>query len=824
LTALELHRRGLAQSNSGLYAAARVTFHRALERAADAETEARILLSLGHVESELGSTPEGLALCRRALAMDGVPTDVRGLAHSQIAFLQMRSGNGVEAMREFALAEELVGDDPEARARIHLNRGYLYLQRADAAHASSDLQLAVRFAASAGMADDVAKAQHNLGYARLLAGDLTGALTILDAVRPTLEAQSAIHAAVCDQDRAEALIAAGLTRDAVTALRNAIRAFGTRGARQHQGEAELTLARLLLMTDPAESRVVARRASRRFRARGSEVWALRAEAVAIAADVATGRTPSTVLERADELAADLRGHRLQWDSGSVALTGAMAAVRRRDIDGATRRLRQVRVTDAAPLTIRLLDREVRAEVSRARGRRSDAFRHVRRGLDELHAWQASFGGLDLQSSVVGHGRRLAVQGARLALEDGRPAVVFEWSERARALASRVTPVRPPTDEAAAAALAELRQLHNALADSEGSTPATLARRERRLREQIRQRAWYDVGSGEVSEPARLDELQAALARDDAALLATLMVDDRLHALVVTGSSADVVSLGGFGPVRQLLEGLHADLDVSASHLPAAMRDVVLAGLRQRLAHLDTLLVAPLRDRIDGRRVVVVPSGFLAGVPWTLLPGLAGRPVTLPRSASTWVVQRDRRTPSRRAGFVAGPRVDRADEEVRKASATWSAARVLTGDEAVARAVSDLAAEVDVLHAAAHGRHSADNPLFSGLELVDGPWFGYDIDQLRAVPSTVVLSACELGRSTVRWGEETVGMTVAWLHAGARCVVASPAAVDDDVACEVLTATHQRLAAGEPPADALADATAGQVHPAPSPFLCFGSGW
>ena len=61
---------------------------------------------------------------------------------------------------------------------------------------------------------------------------------------------------------------------------------------------------------------------------------------------------------------------------------------------------------------------------------------------------------------------------------------------------------------------------------------------------------------------------------------------------------------------------------------------------------------------------------------------------------------------------------------------------------------------------AHGRHSADNPLFSGLELADGPWFGYDIDQLDAIPPTVILSSCELGRSSVRWGEETIGMTVA----------------------------------------------------------------
>jgi CHAT domain-containing protein len=137
-------------------------------------------------------------------------------------------------------------------------------------------------------------------------------------------------------------------------------------------------------------------------------------------------------------------------------------------------------------------------------------------------------------------------------------------------------------------------------------------------------------------------------------------------------------------------------------------------------------------------------------------------------------------------------------------------------------VTSLAGRVDVLHLAAHGRHSSENPLFSGLELVDGPWFGYDIDRLASVPDVVLLSACEVGRSTVRAGEELIGMTAAWLHAGARCVVASPAAVNDEVAHDVLVCVHQRLAAGDDPSSALAAAVppAGADR-APAPFVCFG---
>ena len=87
---------------------------------------------------------------------------------------------------------------------------------------------------------------------------------------------------------------------------------------------------------------------------------------------------------------------------------------------------------------------------------------------------------------------------------------------------------------------------------------------------------------------------------------------------------------------------------------------------------------------------------------------------------------------------------------------------------------------------------------------------------------MLLSACEVGRSSVRWGEELIGMTAAWLHAGARCVVASPAAVNDEAAHDVLVRVHEALAAGADPATALAGTvSAVGTDSAPAPFVCFG---
>jgi hypothetical protein len=392
------------------------------------------------------------------------------------------------------------------------------------------------------------------------------------------------------------------------------------------------------------------------------------------------------------------------------------------------------------------------------------------------------------------------------VESRSDAVLLEWSERARMLAARVQPVRPPRDPDTAADLAELRS---------GPSPV----REAELRRRIRERSWQQRGSGQVADPVSLPTLQAALGAT--ALVAYVVTSSRVVALVVTSSGTRRVDLGPRARLDILLSGLLPDLDMAAGDLPEPIAGTVRAGLAARLAALDGVLVAPLSAFLP-ERVVLTPSGVLAGVPWTLLPGLAGRPVTVAQSATSWLARR--RTPLRAstAGFAAGPRVARASAEVRAAASAWTAAPVLTGAGATAAAVSELAGRVDVLHVAAHGRHAGENPLFSGLELADGAWFGYDVDQLAAVPDVVLLSACEVGRSSVRWGEELIGMTAAWLHAGARAVVASPAAVNDAAAHDALVAVHRGLAAGLDPAAALAaTVSAVSAGAAPVPFVCFG---
>lgn len=815
LAAQELHRRGLEHLHQWRFASARREFRRALTRDPSDELRARILVSLALVVAELGEPDAGLDLCAEAHAIGVDSAEITALITSQEAALRQRRG---EYEQSLALYEQSIDGLPEGSLELanSLNDlGVVRLRVGDFVAAEADFARTAATFEELGDAVGRATALHNRGYAAMRRWDLATALRLMEDARPVLAEGSQVGLALVDQDRAEALIHAGMSHEAVPLLTSSAAILGRHRHHQMRAECEFVAARAMLATDPQRALRLARRTAQRLRRIGSESWALRTDVVVAVAESRLAPVSAAWLERTDRLARALRGHQLHHEAQLLDLNAARAATAVGEIELAVSRLERGRTNETDSLTERLLERATLADLELAAGRSVEALRHLRTGLDLLHGWQASFGSLDMMSSVVGHGRGLATTGIRIALADGDPAIVFEWSERARALTSRVVPVRPPRDDRAAADLMEIRAL--TVTEPEPGTPD--ARRLADLRERVRQRAWLDEGSGEVSQVCRLEDVEHALGAE-AALVSYLWDGDaRLHALVVTDAVRRLVDLGPSGPVVRVLAGLRADLDVNASVLGDAMARVVRLGLERRLSDVAAVLVQPVLELIGDRRVVLAQAGILAGVPWSMLPGLVGRPVTVASGATRWLAVRGL-PQARSAGLVAGPGVPRAIEEVKQSAARWPGAVALTDGDATVAGTLDLAGRVDLLHVSAHGRHAVENPLFSGVLLADGPLFGYDLDQLAEVPEVVVLSACEVGRSTQRWAEESLGMVNAWLHAGARCVIASPAAVADDEACEVLQDVHRLMAAGTPPAVALAEATADR----PTSFVSFGAGW
>lgn len=828
LTAAELHARGVALGNQGRLAAARRVLGIAAERAETHDERARIAGTLAYVLTRTGQPDEAERICREALGDLGAESELSPAAvavlHGQLGALAVERGDFEEAVTLLDLA--IASETDESRlGNMLINRSVAHMRRHRLDEARADLEAAAECFADTGDVYSRAMTVHNAGYVALLEGDLVTALQCMAEARPVLASSSPVNAAICDLDRAEVLREAGQVHEAERVLEGVARSFGAARMPQSRAEAEFHLARSLLTHDLPRSAEVATRAARRFRGLGSAAWEARAEGVRLRALLewqgAGRRRPSA--EHVERTAGALERAGFRGEAQSLRLAELIARARRGERDRAPVRLR-----DGDPLPVRLLVHEARAVRAAARGRHAEARRHAAAGLETLAGWQRSFGALDVASSVAMHGNGLMFEGLAAAVRSRRPEVLFDWSERARHFAHQVAPVRPPHDPEHAADLAQLRLLRE---EAGASWEEDL--RVRELRDRVRERHWATAGENHSVPRVDLEGLRARLD-GDTALLTFVYSRGALVCLTVPASGPPAVIELDWPAVRGLMPGLRADLDVAAALRGGVMERVVRATLDRRLATLSSLLVdRALAAAGDPRRVLITAPGILAGLPWTVLPGMRGRAVTLARSASRWVAARGRCRADRSAGFAVGPGVARGLEEAEAAAFAWeldataagaraAAPTVLTGDAATVAAVTELADRVDVLHVVAHGRHSVDSPMLSGLGLADGTLFGYDIDLIAHPPKTVVLSACELGRSSVRWGAETIGMAHAWLHAGAVCVVAAPVTVADDAAAELLGALHGSLAAGLAPSEALAMAT--EETGIVAPFLCHGSGF
>ena len=600
-------------AGAGRYAQA----ERYLEQVRDASTSpdvhARVEITRAYVEAETGDPAGAVERCRRVLDAGGLDVLTEGKAWQQLGLILMRTGETDSAMTVLARAISVLPDRSSDLGYAFINRGNVHLQHGRPREAAADFEAAADRLDDPGHRLERAKAEHNLGYARLLAGDLVGALQMIDEAAQVLAPQSAINRATIEQDRAEVLTAAGRPREAIRALERAASAYGSRRLRTYQAECELTLAWTLLREDPVRSRVVARRAARRFRGQASPARELRAEAAAAVAEIAAGGRSPALLRRVDGLASDLHAHGLENDAALLQLQGARVGVARGELGDAGERLGQVHVDGSSPVTTRLLSSEVRAELASARGDRGRARQHVRTGLADLHEWQSSFGSLDLQSTLVGHGSDLARMGLQLAVDTRDPSIVFEWSERARALAGRVLPVRPPPDEQLVEDLTELRLLG-----------ASDEQRGEDLRRRVLERQWHSPGAGAVVEPSTLDEVHGALAEDDAALVAFLVVQDRVTALVAGTGDPVLVDAGALAPLRERLDALTSDLTMAAAHRDDALAVPLRAALRERLGRglraAGRSPGAPARRPEDRADAVGVAGRYAVGV-----AARAGRP-------------------------------------------------------------------------------------------------------------------------------------------------------------------------------------------------------
>jgi CHAT domain-containing protein len=392
---------------------------------------------------------------------------------------------------------------------------------------------------------------------------------------------------------------------------------------------------------------------------------------------------------------------------------------------------------------------------------------------------------------------------RLLAEVARLREVWHW--RHSRLRQGGAGIEPPADQDPARempAWKELRAVERRLADAVRTLPLH--------RDQARSPLAFCTG--QATQPASVSLASVALhLAEGQCLLAYYVVRGQVVAFVVHPAGYAIVSLPTtWAAVAQRLDrlrfSLHSQSSATLSHLQWLWQ-VLLAPLAPHLADCRQLMVVP-HDSLHYLPFHALHDGtdyLLERYQVTYVPtvSLLMRPnpkATPPRSPLALILACSDH--GRLPGTIAEGRA------IHAAFASPSAAStplLYLDAEATSARLRQHAPDCRLLHIAAHGRFRHDNPLFSALHLGDGPLLLVDLDDLR-LPGTslVVLSGCETGLGDLRGGD-VLGLSRAFLHAGAKALLVSLWRVPDEATARLMEAFYQRLARGTPPAEALCEA-------------------
>lgn len=754
-----------------------------------------------------------LAEARRAAASTG-SRYVAALAFVQESTIAMYRGDWAAGLAALEQVREEDLRSPAEVLAVLLNRGLANITLRRPVAGRRDLRAALKLAVQQDWPEVVFKARHNLGCLEFFVGHLPEAIRIMQEAD---ELPVRVDRLQSRRDIAAALLEVGLVDPAQDLLRLALRSARTRHLRLDEGNILLDLVGAQLVTgDVRGAARSAAAAARAFRAYGDALLTAHAQLMTIAVDLARGRAESTP----DPALLD-----------STTVTGRMATrltaevlIGSGDLPHAARLLDGLGPFPAESLGAVMHEHLLRARIAAAQSDHRAAERQFRVAARKLARMQSSVASLEARAAVAVHGARLAGYNLSEAMRLGRPGDVFSAVERWRAASQRLPAVRPHTDPVVASLVSRLRQLRHDQQAGEGDP--TLRAEIASLEGKLGRRLWAvgPAGAAAGPAPAPYRRVRAQLMGTGTTLLYYFAHQGTMHLLACGPRGAAVRPLPGGAQAATLAARLEADLRVRAhAGSDPALGAAIDRGIARTAERLAAVLLPPEFVSLTDS-VLIAPTRALGSLPWSMLPMLAERSVVVAPSVSRWSAVREQLAAPRRVELLLGPRISHGDSELRHVQAVWRAAGldVLRHTAATTDRLRDAFAGAELVHVAAHGVHAQQSPLFSRLELHDGPLFAHELTGGDRAPQHVVLSACDLGRSHVGPGDEPLGLAAALLGLGVRSVLAAAGPVNDALAAEVMSSYHRGLAAGHSAAESLRSARSEQRGAAI--FSVYGADW
>jgi len=766
--------------------------------------------------ARLGRLSEAAVAAQAAIALadDAGELLLAGRARVNLGVVERMRDRPEQALQHFALALPVFSDEPLTLAQIESNRAEALLDLTRFAEAEEAFRASLGSFERAGAQRAAAIVEGNLADLLGRQGRLHGALDHFErAARRFEDGQAPGDAARLDAERAEVLASVGMIDEAVDAFRTAIGRLSASGLNRELARARLGLGLTLLGRGRREAALEALvAAAQTFAELGDSSAVARTNLALAQLHLSTGD-----LDRAEQIARDAM-RALTDRPGDAAACGLVvgriliqrnaceAAIREIDTALARAQARGLITLESELLHARACARRSMGDVRGAIQDLRDSIDRIERTRGMLQADRlraAWLGGRlapfnDLVDLLIATGGEDALHEAFRTVERAKCRSLLDLLRGGIELAEQIARDDPTSGHAELLTKlshkrAELNALYSLRGQSERPTHDREAG-ERRLREVERETAALEGRLaatrrfGEiVAEPMGLEEAKGLL-RDGEALVEYFEVSDGLGAFVVRPDRTVAVRrLAPTSTVREACEkvGFQIDRALLASSTGGFLAAPRAEGCQRALHRLYELVVAPLRASIDdAARLILVPGGRLFGVPLHALHDgdshlIERFDITYAPSASLLGSLPRRACASRstrpiRAVIAAVPdeHAPLIRDEAERIAEIIPNALVLSGAAATVEALRASTQDADLIHIACHGVFPARDPMGARLRLADRWLSVRDVYGLRLNGATVVLSACDSGRSAVLAGDDVFGLIRAFLAAGASALVTS----------------------------------------------------
>ena len=476
----------------------------------------------------------------------------------------------------------------------------------------------------------------------------------------------------------------------------------------------------------------------------------------------------------------------------------------------------------------------RGQISLEEGKRQEAIEYFREAADAIELVRNN---VEFEANKIGLATRTqAVYEALVSVlaDEGNWKDAFLATERAkgRALVDLLAQVREFAPPRQTGGRADVGQLLTAAATNTRDSGLTGDSRNVETRGAVVS-ARRELGAispetaSLVSVRTKLFDAIVARIAPEETLIAYFQAGDRLYGFVVSrlGTKGFLLAADGMhSEVRDFREAIENESEASR-HIGET---------------LYNRLIRPLEHEIRGGGALTIsPHLILHYVPFAAL--FDGRQYLIDRyslqitpSASALAYfaatgqGRQRRVLALGNPDLGDPRFDLpgAQKEAVAVAHLFPGSRALVRAEATKTAIIEMGGDFPMLHFASHGTFASDAPLTSGLLLArgqepDGRLAVSDLYKLHLDADLVTLSGCETGLATIAGGDDLIGLTRGFFHAGARTVVASLWEVPD-ASTEKLMLSFYRNLGGLDKREALRHAAieTREIYPAPRHWAAF----